>query len=599
MKKHFTFNSGTLLSLLLFMPVILLGQTAWKTSGNAVSPGDILGSTNARNLLIYTNNLQRMVVTSTGNVGVGTTSPAFKLDVTGNGNYSGTLKIGAYTLPSTDGSSGQVLKTNGLGTLSWQSDQVGSSQWNVSGSDIYNNNSGKVGIGTSTPAFKLDVNGNGNYSGTLKIGAYTLPSVDGTGGQLLGTDGSGNVSWQSITGSQWVTSGSNLYNTSAVYIGIGTSTPGQKLDVTGNGYYTIGNFINATADYDFFGVVGKCDNGTNHGTGVLGVGGLAGIEGDGGNSGNGNAIGVIGRAGDNGTIGILGVGGPALGRGVVGQAGAIGVQGTGEVGVEGLGTGTGGIGIDASGTSYAGYFSGDVVVTGTFSNPSDRKLKQDIKPLTGALDIITKLNPSVYTYRTNEFKQMHLPGGTHYGLIADEVQVLLPGAVKKSHHLATFGTDVNNKDQKLSDAVEFNSVNYIEMIPLLIGAVKEQQATIISLQDEVNQLKTALASNSKMNDGTVSVSLADDNSTKMLLGQNIPNPADKNTIIPFRISKNCNSAAIVISENGTGRIIKAIPVSCAETHLAIDAGTLVSGTYSYSLYVDGKIVDTKQMVMVK
>jgi hypothetical protein len=51
---------------------------------------------------------------ASGNVGIGTTLPTQKLEVVGS------LKLGAYVLPSTDGSDGQVLKTDGSGTLTWE-----------------------------------------------------------------------------------------------------------------------------------------------------------------------------------------------------------------------------------------------------------------------------------------------------------------------------------------------------------------------------------------------------------------------------------------------------------------------------------------------
>ena len=57
----------------------------------------------------------------------------------------------------------------------------------------------RVGINTSTPSEALDVNGNIKASGTVATGGFTLPSTDGTSGQALVTDGSGNVSFADAT----------------------------------------------------------------------------------------------------------------------------------------------------------------------------------------------------------------------------------------------------------------------------------------------------------------------------------------------------------------------------------------------------------------
>ena len=66
-----------------------------------------------------------MLNSTGGNVGIGTTSPTHLFEVAGNGYFEETLKVGAYTLPNTDGTDGYVLKTNGSGVLSWQVDTSG------------------------------------------------------------------------------------------------------------------------------------------------------------------------------------------------------------------------------------------------------------------------------------------------------------------------------------------------------------------------------------------------------------------------------------------------------------------------------------------
>jgi hypothetical protein len=165
-----------------------------------------------------------------GNVGVGTSSPGYRLDVQG----------------------GQLNSSGGLciaGDCKTAWSQVGgSSQWTTSGSAIYYN-SGNVGIGSSSPGSKLDVSGtvrSGNadtnagnhpsygtgYSAFWRQGADYSLLTDGTNSFLNAPNSAGNVYFRTANGDKMFLQGSTGN------FGIGTTSPSSKLHVAGDGRIT-------------------------------------------------------------------------------------------------------------------------------------------------------------------------------------------------------------------------------------------------------------------------------------------------------------------------------------------------------------------------
>ena len=111
-------------------------------------------------------------------------------------------------------------------------------KWAYTTTDVSNStrmtltNDGKLGIGTTSPGYNLDVDG------TMKLtGGLFVNSSYGTIGQVLTSGGgSGNMSWTTVSSggsSPWTVSGSDIYRSSGK-VGIETTTPAYTLDVDGD-----------------------------------------------------------------------------------------------------------------------------------------------------------------------------------------------------------------------------------------------------------------------------------------------------------------------------------------------------------------------------
>lgn len=89
------------------------------------------------------------IVNNSGDVGIGDITPSYKLDVNGTFRSTGALTVGAYTLPATDGTNGQVLATDGAGVLTWTSISGGHDAVTLAGTPDYLTLSGQeITLGT-------------------------------------------------------------------------------------------------------------------------------------------------------------------------------------------------------------------------------------------------------------------------------------------------------------------------------------------------------------------------------------------------------------------------------------------------------------------
>jgi len=222
---------------------------------------------------------------------------------------------------------------------------------------------------------------------------------------------------------------------------------------------------------------------------------------------------------------------------------------------------------------------------------SDKKLKENIRPLESSMNNILKLNPVRFDYKADLYsdslcanKDKLLARRKGYsGFIAQEVQTVYPKLVE------------------YNDEADILEINYIGFIPELVNAIKEQQIIIESLQAEIQELKKNSGGSNKPKSA-----LASDNTTRIhenslyqysTLYQNSPNPFSQSTTIEYSLTENVQKAMICIYDiNGTQ--LKCIPLHhTGYGNIIINGRELKAGMYMYSLIADGQLVDTKGMVL--
>jgi trimeric autotransporter adhesin len=263
-------------------------------------------------------------------------------------------------------------------------------------------------------------------------------------------------------------------------------------------------------------------------------------------------------------------------------------------------------------TSIGGYVN--------WSNISDGRVKKNIKQNVPGLDFINKLTPITYNLNldaADKILQKHLlkdeNGNTiqpsQFDIESRKVkeQIIYTGFVAqdvenaaKNLHYDFSGVDVAKNEHDLY------GLRYADFVVPLVKAVQElskmndakdsaiqqQNIKINDLQNQINELKAMIVPNQSTANSQLSTL------SSASLSQNIPNPFSSSTTISYSIPQQFSSAKIIITDKN-GNALKQINISNNKGNVTVDAATLSSGVYQYSLYVDGKLIATKQLVVSK
>ncbi|MEO8067053.1 MAG: tail fiber domain-containing protein [Flavobacteriales bacterium] len=257
----------------------------------------------------------------------------------------------------------------------------------------------------------------------------------------------------------------------------------------------------------------------------------------------------------------------------------------------------------ASTSSYAGFFDGDVEVTGDlnvsgFFTNSDAALKDNVQPITDASQVLMQLQPRSYQYNT-AVPQLLLPGGTHLGFIAQDIAQVLPDIVKQSHIPA----DMDSVGNVLAPAADVLSVNYTEVIPLLVAGFKEQQALITSLQDQIaNCCSQGMAPQESTGGiGYIDNSTSAGNTRNLQADELVvtPNPFTENPTISYRIGTSGRAQLRVTSASSRDMsVLYDAGTAAGQYSMVWNTVGMAPGLYLLTLTVDGKRV-TEQAVKVE
>lgn len=237
-----------------------------------------------------------------------------------------------------------------------------------------------------------------------------------------------------------------------------------------------------------------------------------------------------------------------------------------------------GVGIDL-GDFYSGGFGIDLAATGNRSfvigsGTGGAKLTNNV-PLSIMFGLssnstmlikdqsvgIRTTTPTANFHTVGTVRLQGLPTGSGRGLVVD-----------------------NNGNVMVSSTALSRTANNDETVQQLEDRIKNLETT-------VEELKQLLLSR-----GPVTSDLSSSSDIPVLF-QNVPNPMKSETGIRYYLPKNTKSASIEIYSI-SGQLVKSLPVNeRGNGALRLSSNDLQSGTYVYKMTADGKMIDSKKMVI--
>lgn len=465
------------------------GTPGWSLTGNTgINPNiQYLGTTDAQPLLLRTNSAERLRITPTGNIGIGTPVPLVPLAFASSIG----AKLSFFDSGATD-HVGFGVSSNQFNyhTVPGADHAFFAGGKNGDGTELFRiKGNGNVGIGTAAPAAKLDVNGTARIAGsagtptfitgrdgTGNVGNITLGANLSLANGVLSASGGGASGW-GLTGNAATNPATNYLGTSdaqplvmrtnaaermriladgTVSIGTDTPHPSAKLDVSLGNMHLSPRYGIRWAENDdaeriyMYPALGLPGNNLY----VEARENMVFITDRNNTRINSNEIGFIWAT--NGSW-------------IDGKTPSEWMRLT-DIGRLGIGTTAPAYKLDVVGdiNASASVRANGVVLT------SDARLKRNISSTRHGLSTVMNLRPVEYdkknSVEASDYNRHEI------GFVAQEIKKVLPSLVSEGN-----------------DAHKTLSVSYTELIPVLTKAIQEQQAQIEALKAENRELKDTQA----------------------------------------------------------------------------------------------------------
>ena len=240
----------------------------------------------------------------------------------------------------------------------------------------------------------------------------------------------------------------------------------------------------------------------------------------------------------------------------------------------------------------------------SWTNFSDARIKDNIQENVPGLEFINELRP--VTYHFNVTKQNKLSGLIDTMIWQskyDIEKIQFSGFI--AQEVESAASTINYDFSGVDKSGEIMGLRYAEFVVPLVKAVQELDEMNKELQSENEELKTRLdilesliLNNSIGESRSNQNAFLNSNTLSAKLEQNIPNPFSGTTAINYFVPENSFSAQLKINNN-LGVEIKTFNISGGNGTITLYASELPSGNYSYSLIVDGRIIDTKNLIITK